>query len=471
MKRTQNIIYIALLLTIIASVAIVFNFFPRSTVSQLENRELAKFPEFSWEKLKSGAFMTEISSWYSDSEPYRDNLMALSMEVDKAKKLNLSTSPEDEVTFLAGDSDNKPQGTADSTKQVTDSTTSAKMNIEDKAKIANAGIVLVGSEPNVRALMAYGGAPGACNSYANLANKYRESFGPEVNIYCLIIPTAVEFYCPQKAKSRMKSQLATINQAYSKLAPGVKSIDAYTPLSQHTHEDIYLRTDHHWSPLGAYYAAQAIAKTAGLPFRDLSHYDRHVVKGYVGSMHRYSKDISVKNSPEDFVYYTPRNIEYTTTYINYRVDKNYNVISESKPVQGQFFYKFKDGSGGAYCTFMGGDSKITQIRTATKNGRRMAMLKDSYGNPIPSYLFFTFEEIHVIDSRYFTPNLKTYVRENKITDLILANNITFACSYKTINAYKEFLTQQPGSVIRANKAIAKTDTNTSKKRSNNDSVR
>ena len=470
MNKTQNIIYIIILVAIIASITIVFNFFPRSTISELENRELAKCPTFSWNKLKSGELTKEISSWYSDSEPYRDKFMALSMEVDKAKKLNLSSSKEDEVTFLAGDSDNAPTPTDNGAEATTDST-AAKMNIEDKAKIVNAGIVLVGSEPNVRALMAYGGAPGACDPYANMANKFRKEFGPEVNIYCMIIPTAVEFYCPEKAKSRMKSQLATINQAYSKLDPGVRSVDVYTPLSKHTHEDIYLRTDHHWSPLGAYYAAQAIAKTAGLPFKDLSHYDRHVVKGYVGSMHRYSKDISVKNSPEDFVYYTPRDIEYTTTYINYRTDKNYNVISEGSPVKGEFFYKFKDGSGGAYCTFMGGDSKITQIRTATKNGRRMAILKDSYGNPIPSYLFYTFEEIHVIDSRYFARNLKTYVRENKITDLILGNNITFACSYKTLNAYRDYLTQQPGSVIKANKTIAKTDTNTSKKRSNNDSVR
>lgn len=446
MKQTQNIIYLILLVTIVALFTIVFNFFPRSTVSELENRELAKCPDFSWENLKSGKLMADISSWYSDSEPYRDLFMTLSMEVDKAKRLNLSTSEEEDITFLAGDSETTTNDKQDTTN-VDSSTT--KMDVEDKAKIANAGIVLVGSEPNVRALMAYAGAPSACNSFADVANKYRKEFGPEVNIYCMIIPTAVEFYCPEKAKSRMRSQIATINQAYARLDSGVRAIDVYTPLSQHTNEDIYLRTDHHWSPLGAYYAAQAIAQTAGLPFRDLSHYDRHVVKGYVGSMHRYSKDISVKNSPEDFVYYTPRDIEYNTTYINYRIDKNYNVESEGKPVKGQFFYKFKDGSGGAYCTFMGGDSKITQIRTATKNGRRMVLLKDSYGNPISSYLFFTFEEIHIIDSRYFTRNLKTYVSENNITDIILGNNITFACSYKTINAYRDFLTQQSGKTTKS----------------------
>ena len=34
--------------------------------------------------------------------------------------------------------------------------------------------------------------------------------------------------------------------------------------------------------------------------------------------------------------------------------------------------------------------------------------------------------------------------QNKITDIVLCNNIAFAASYKTINAYREFLSQQPG---------------------------
>jgi hypothetical protein len=103
--------------------------------------------------------------------------------------------------------------------------------------------------------------------------------------------------------------------------------------------------------------------------------------------------------------------------------------------------KYKDGSGGAYCTFMGGDSKITQVRTSTKNGRRVIILKDSFGNAIPGYLFFSFEEIHVIDNRYFTKNMVNYVRENKITDILFANNIFSAYSPKICNKYSAFLTQ------------------------------
>jgi hypothetical protein len=90
---------------------------------------------------------------------------------------------------------------------------------------------------------------------------------------------------------------------------------------------------------------------------------------------------------------------------------------------------------------MGGDNKITQVRTGVNNGRRMILLKDSYGNAVPGYLFFSFEEIHVIDARYFTENIKSYVRKHKITDLVFGNNVAFASSGSTINFYSKFLTQ------------------------------
>jgi hypothetical protein len=213
-------------------------------------------------------------------------------------------------------------------------------------------------------------------------------------------------------------------------------------LGKHANEDIYLRTDHHWSPLGGYYAAQEFARVAGVPFKDLSHYERRVTHGYVGSMYGYSKDISIKNAPEDFVYYVPKGVEYTTTYTNYTINKNYQVTGEGKPFTAPFFFKFKDGHGGAYCTMMGGDTKLTQVRTSTHNGRRVIILKDSFGNMIPGYLFFSFEEVHVIDSRYFTKDIIAYVAENKITDILFANNIFKAYSSHTYGSYLRFLHQQ-----------------------------
>ena len=453
MKKSQYIIYVATITVVVATLSIVFNFFTRPTYSELENRELAKSPTFSWESLFTGKYTKDVSSWYSDSEPYRDSFLTLSMEFDNVKRLNIAKDGEEEVAFIAGDSEEETSdvaitiGANTETPAVAETETAvadsipAKPKAEEKAKIANHGIVLVGSEPNVRALMSYRGKPTACNAYAQMANRYQRELGEGVQVYCMLIPTAVEFYCPEKAKSRMKSQRETIDNAYAALDSCIIAVDAYSNIAAHTDEDIYLRTDHHWAPRGAYYAAEAFAKAAGVPFNDLTHYDEKVVRRYVGSMYRYSKDISVKRSPEDFVYYTPRDIEYQTTYINYTIDENYNVTGSSGPIPGEYFFTFKDGSGGAYCTFMGGDNKITQVRTSVANGRRMLLLKDSYGNAIPGYLFYSFEEIHVIDARYFTENIKQYVAKHKITDLVFGNNIAFASSGATINFYSKFLTQ------------------------------
>lgn len=107
---------------------------------------------------------------------------------------------------------------------------------------------------------------------------------------------------------------------------------------------------------------------------------------------------------------------------------------------------YRDGNGGAYCTFMGGDTKITQVRTSVKNGRRVMILKDSFGNALPGYLFGSFEEVHVVDSRYFTKNMVQYVHDNRITDILFANNIFNAYSPRIANAYIRFLDQAGGIV-------------------------
>ena len=440
--------YIALFALLFIAFAVVFNTFPRSTFSELEKRELATFPEFTTEKLFDGSFTSEVSSWFSDSEPFRDHFMALSMQIKDIIRLNTG---KEHITFHAAEPDNPEDlGTPENpdgpeAPEASDTTYNYENQVtaDENAKIANAGIIIVGSGENVRALMAFGGSGRGCVGYAEAANKYKETF-PDVTVYCMVIPTSVEYYCPEQMRKRTNPQRSTIDNVIRHLSPEVKPVDIYETLGRHAKEDIYLRTDHHWAPLGAFYAAEKFAQVAGVPFHQLDTYDRKVVHGYVGSMYGYSKDISVKEAPEDFVYYVPRDVTYTTTYIDYKIDKNYRVISMGRPYKSIFFYKYKDGSGGAYCTFMGSDTRITHVSTSTHNGRRLLILKDSFGNALPGYLFYSFEDIHVIDSRYFTKNMVDYVRENQITDILFANNIFKAYSSHTYSKYLKFLTQTNG---------------------------
>ena len=92
--------YILLFGLLFAAFAVVFNTFPRSTFSELEKRELAVFPEFSTEKLFDGSFTSEVSSWFSDSEPFRDRFMWLSMQVKDLIRLDTG---EENITFHAAE--------------------------------------------------------------------------------------------------------------------------------------------------------------------------------------------------------------------------------------------------------------------------------------------------------------------------------------------------------------------------------
>ena len=297
---------------------------------------------------------------------------------------------------------------------------------------------MTSSGVEARALMAFRNKNKGEKSFAKVVNNYQTVFGSEVNVYCMIIPTAVEYYCPVNARSCTDPEFPVLTELYDLIDTTVHVVDLYMLLGEHVDEDIYLRTDHHWSPLGAYYAARQFAMVADVKVPDLKDFETDTIKNYVGSMYGFSKDVNVKKSPEDFVFYKPLGVEYETTYIRYDLDEDYQIIGEEKPHQGEFFVK-TSGSGSAYCTFMGSDARITQVKTNSECPRRLLVMKDSFGNAIPGYLFGSFSEIHVIDFRYFTYNIKDYITEHGITDILMANNISHVCSGAIGKSYKTFL--------------------------------
>jgi len=303
------------------------------------------------------------------------------------------------------------------------------------------GIIIIGKGDSVRAVEPFRGLEERGINYAEAANRYKKTFGNRVNVYCMVIPTAVALYCPEEAQEWTKDEWAAIDNVYSHLRNGVKAIDLAETLKAHAEEDIYARTDHHWAALGAYYAAQQFAEIADVPFADLSTYQRHAIHNYVGTMYRFSKDVAVKNAPEDFVWFVPQNVTYTTSYIKYKLGRNKQVVSESEPTDGNFFYEYEDGNSAAYMTFMHGDLNTTTVKTSTRNGRRLLILKDSYGNALPSFLFHSFEEIHVVDCRYFLRNIARYVNEHAISDILFANNAGHAHTEATYKAYHRYLEQ------------------------------
>lgn len=447
--------FIAIAVLLYVLFTIVFNFFPRSTFSELEKRDLSRFPAFTADSLASGKFTSALSSWYSDTEPFRDFFMACNTWLKDVQGISLG---ENNVRLvLPAEGDEMPMDVP------SDIAVAGSLDVDDeeegivadldslagKVKIANSGILLVGTGGNVRAVMCFRASIGATDSYARTINKYREAFPDNVRIYCMPIPTSSEYYCPPGAENRNSSQIAHLHRIFSVLAPGVDSVNVQPVLARHTGEPIYLRTDHHWSPLGAYYAAREFASVAGVPFRGLDAYEERVVHNVVGSMYGYTRDRGLKNAPEDFVYYVPKEVEYSCTYTTFITDENFNVTSVWAPTPGEYFVKKKDGASDAYSTFMGSDARMAVVKTSTHNGRKLVILKDSYGNAVPSNLFYSFEEVHVVDFRYCNKNLVKYVQDNGITDILFVNNTFNTVTPFVTQCYRRLLTQKDGELHKA----------------------
>lgn len=433
----NNRILVALVSLMMSAFVAVFCILPRSTYSELEKRDLLKFPDFSWQSLREGRFTQGVSNWFSDSEPFRDVFMRASMEL---KSLMAFKSPSAIAFHVVQDESKDKDETLSKANELGDQRVIEEYHndVNANAKMDNAGVIVVGNAPNARALMAFKNKNKGEVSFAKVVNSYCRVFGSGVNVYCMIIPTAVEYYCPVNARSCTDPEYPVLAELYSMIDSAVRVVDLYMVLGDHVDEDIYLRTDHHWAPLGAYYAARQFALVAGVKTPELPDFVADTIKEYVGSMYGYSKDVNVKKSPEDFVYYQPLGVAYETTYRRYELDEDFQIVGEEKLHEGEFFVK-TSGTGSAYCTFMGSDARITQVKTDADCPRRLLVMKDSFGNAIPGYLFGSFEEVHVIDFRYFTYNVKDYVMEHGITDILMANNISHVCSGAVGSAYKRFL--------------------------------
>lgn len=467
-RRISNAVYLVTLLLAFETIGMALIIFPRSTESITEKRELKEFPELTADSYFSGEFTAGVSEWFSDTVPFRDELTNMSNELrelrgfrqDGIRLHNVGTvqTSTPEVTEPVSEPEkpeqSEPERTAEAAPKTSEAGTPAQtertaittspeennpveVNPDDAVTITNNGIAVVGT----RALMLYGGSYSVGESYAEVINKYKEALGSSVNVYSMIIPTSCEFYSPPLVAEHCGSQLDNINHVYDCLDSNVFAVDAYTALSSHKNEDIYLRTDHHWAPLGAYYAAEAFAKAAGVPFADISEYEQRVVHDYVGTMYGYTGDIILKNNPEDFIYYVPENVDYTTTYYDYILNKDGTIAGANEPYEANFFIKYSDGNSMAYCTFMGGDAKIVKVSSDAGTGRKLAVFKDSYGNALPSFLMGSFDEIYVIDMRYFTHNAVEFLTENGVTDVLFANNAFHAATASTVTYYNNFLTQ------------------------------
>lgn len=338
-----------------------------------------------------------------------------SSQNSKSESSAAQSSATESTDSSSTDSTSESESSSDS-KESTDSSVSstdpATSSESDKPAgvdgVQTNGQLVVDIDGHTWGISLYGGGDGA--NYATYLNEFKEKVGSSVNVFNMVVPTAGAYYLPAGYEKYNASHRDSINSIANKLV-NVINVDGYAALEAHTNEYIYTRTDHHWEPLGAYYAAKAFCDIAQTPAKELSTYKTETIDGFVGTMYAFTDyNERIKNDPDTFTYYIP-STEYTATYYttDFKVDEQF----------AQFHSIFVDQpASGAYSTFMGGDRKIVKIETANKNGRKLCIFKDSYGNAEVPFYVDSFEEIYVCDIRYFDLYAPDFIKENGITDVL-----------------------------------------------------
>lgn len=184
-------------------------------------------------------------------------------------------------------------------------------------------------------------------------------------------------------------------------------------LDAHKEEEIYYRTDHHWTTLGAWYAYEQYTKAVG---GDLQRAQgkkkfRCISKDFYGTT--YAK-INYARQADKIEIYEPAD----------KLRVVYNMgEKKTKTLYDVSFLKTAD----QYSVFTGGNQAVLEITGGIKNGKTLLLIKDSFANSILPFLAEDYEKLVVVDLRQLNVSGDRLLEMFSPTDiLILYNSAQFA---------------------------------------------
>jgi hypothetical protein len=236
-------------------------------------------------------------------------------------------------------------------------------------------------------------------------------------MYSILVPTALEF--SDKAYSDAQdSQKEAIDKVNS-LLNGVFPVDVYSELQLNADDNLYFKTDHHWTMDGAYCAYKKFMDMSGGKAVEKSDYERKENGEFYGSLYLKAKS-QLTAQEKDTIYYYDVSEKYDIS-IKMRAEDNVTVYGEDSPV----FHTDKDN----YLLFFGGDNPIMEItNNQNTDGKTIVVIKDSYANAFLPWLISSYGKVVVIDPRSFGGSLVEEVN-NYNADEVLVLNYVFSTTF------------------------------------------
>lgn len=371
--KKRTIIFASLLI----SLSVLNIISPTKIFSDKENRYLQQFPKVNLEDIMSGEFSSDIETYVSDQFLGRDNWIGL-------KTLS-------QLAILKKDNGRVYFGNEDYLFDV-------YKGIDEKQFNSN------------------------INSINKFLDKMKE-YNDKAVITTLLVPTKTEVL---KEKLPPFAPVIDENKIVEKigkeLGDDIKIIDLTNPLKEHSDEYIYYRTDHHWTTNGAYYGYKEYMEQMGQQALSKDQFSLNKVSSnFYGTSYR--KANFYQGDPDDIYTYIP----------NKPIDYNivYNNEVHSKELYDEEFLDKTD----QYSYFLGGDKALINIETSIKNDKTIAVIKDSFANSLIPFLAGHYNNIVVVDTRYYNGSISELMKEIESDEILLLYNIQNFANEKSFLRY------------------------------------
>lgn len=205
---------------------------------------------------------------------------------------------------------------------------------------------------------------------------------------------------PDFVTSHQKDMMSYIK---TQLEDEINVIDVYDVL-KNAKQQVYYRTDHHWTSYGAYLAYQEYLKDKSIP-RDLN----VVSSNFLGTLYHQAPSLfSIKDEIQSL-----EHVDVKLIYPGNLVKHSYYSESMLKKID-QYRY------------FLDGNYERIDIETETRNNEKLLIIKDSFANSFVPFLNEHYQYMTVIDPRHGNVDINELLNEGYTRVLFLYEMDNFA---------------------------------------------
>ncbi len=424
MKQDSGLHLVIPFLAVLAVLTVVSFLIPlRPTQSQMEKRNLAQFPEFTWEALADGSYFDDITTWFSDTFPGREDWLTLSSLISSLHGYSeIAIAGDLPVTETIPDiPDPKEPSQAPDTGETLPAETEAAEPEETAWGGVDAGdgaVIEMGESAVIQigdaAFNSVGFSQRYSDDYAKTLSSFAAAMAEKgVRVISAPAPTAVGILIEQAYLEKLNcaDQNAMIQYMHSQMNAHVVKVDTYAALVAHNDEYIYFRTDHHWTARGAYYAYAAICESLGYEAAPLDSFEEWDQGEFEGSL--YWKASSPRKLKLDtLIAYVPQGD------IEMEIVNHSGYGYEAELIQDMTNRE----TNAKYSAFICSDNPLTEItNNSLPDGPSCVLIKDSFGNCLAPFLTQNYHKVYVIDYRkYGQTTLKWFIETHEVDDVIFA---------------------------------------------------